>query len=92
MTEINYDSIVLRKKYLGGISMENESIRKISYTIMDAEEKDLIGVVYYAEVHTPKDKHGYHLGGKTLYYTEDSKEYKSVKWLLKSILIAKSVN
>nr|AKH47507.1 hypothetical protein [uncultured marine virus] len=70
------------EEYLGGMSFTKEAIRKYKHTIQDGEHK---GKVFYSETVTPKIN-DYEWGkSKTIYYTEDSKEYKTIKGLLNNI-------
>lgn len=75
------------KQYISGYSAETHSIRKYRYKIVECQETELKGKEFYSETVTPKDKYGNHQTGKTYYYaTDTSKIYKSLKWLLKSML------
>jgi len=85
LEQMNYNKIKFDRDYISGFSLKKESLRKHKYTIVESDEKQMIGKTFFSETVTPK-KDGRHLTGETYFYVDsESKIYKRIKWLLKSI-------
>ena len=80
------ETVFLQREYLVGMSFTTHSSRKYRYTIKSEENKTLNGRVFFGETYTERDVDGFYGKGKTTYYINNqSKQYKSLKWLLKSM-------
>lgn len=84
---MNYESIKFQSDYKGGMSFDTHSTRTYEFTIISEEYKSLNGRRFIREVYTERDIDGFYGKSKATYYINNqSKVYKSVKWLLKSML------
>jgi len=81
---MTYKNINLTSKYIAGYVFDTYSLRKYKKTIKSTCK--LNGKVFYCEVVTERDETGRYGFGKSFYYKdENSKIYKSIKWMLKSL-------
>lgn len=90
-TKIDYSNINVEKSYLGGIRFETYSSRTYKLTIFSTKYKKLDGKIIYSKTITKIVNGEFVFPSEVTYSLScESKEYKSIKWLIKSILNKKT--
>ena len=83
---MDINKIKLKREYLSGIHFTDSATRKYKYTIVDPP-KDISNTIFYSETYTKQLRSGEWGKGETLYYINgNSKPYKTLKGIIKSML------
>lgn len=77
----------LKREYISGMSLENESIRKFKYTVLNG---DLKGEIFFSESSTKRLDECRWADGKTIYFhaKKISKEYNDIKGCIESMKLS----